>query len=324
MEHIIKVNHIITPRDGQIKKIRIINIGDIHFGEKMKVQKVKRAFQLAEKLNVDYICLSGDNLDTTNVIDSDPKRLEFLELLEYSGSIAPTMISLADHDQRYRCEDGRVKIDLREGFWKSIGNIPNVHVLNNSSYEDEQARFLGYTLPNYYYHGKYDLPKYSKCSVERLDEDVDVLVEDMDIKSDLFTPYISSNKYSAALFHSPQHIDNDVVAYHLRGFDHIFSGHMHEGCVPPILDEMIPGNRGIISPQRTLFPNNTRGIIKTSYGSLCIISGGITKIHESANAVLQPFNGVFPMHVDVVDVIPSKEKTKVKDFTRKSYYKYVK
>ena len=83
MEHIIKVNHIITPRDGQIKKIRIINIGDIHFGEKMKVQKVKRAFQLAEKLNVDYICLSGDNLDTTNVIDSDTKRLEFLELLEY-------------------------------------------------------------------------------------------------------------------------------------------------------------------------------------------------------------------------------------------------
>lgn len=324
MEHIVKVNHIITSRDNQTKRIRIINIGDIHFGMKMKVQKVRRAFQLAEDLNADYICLSGDNLDTTNVMDSMIKRLEFFDILEYSGSIAPTMVSLADHDQRYRFDDGHTMIDFRENFWNTVDRIPNVHVLNNSGYEDEHARFLGYTLPSYYYHGKYDLPEYSECEQERLDEDVNVLIEDMDLNSSLFRPYTYGDKYSAVLFHSPQHVDNEDVAYHLRGFDHIFSGHMHEGCVPPILDEIIPGNKGIISPQHTLFPGNSRGVIKTSYGSLCIISGGITKIHESASAILQPFNSVFPMHIDVVDVVPREEQSKVKEYTKKSYYKYVK
>lgn len=323
MEHIVKINHTVTPREGQDKKIRIISIGDIHFGMKMKVQKVKRAFQLAESLNPDYICLPGDNLDTTNVIDSMDKRLEFMELLEYSGSIAPTMVSLADHDQRYRGEDGHTAIDFRDKFWSNVDKIPNVYVLNNSGYEDENVRFLGYTLPSYYYHGKYELPEYSECAQERVDEDVDVLVEDMELNSSLFRPFTYGDKYSAVLFHSPQHVDNEEVAYHLRGFDHIFSGHMHEGCMPPILDELIPGDKGIISPQHTLFTGKSRGIIKTSYGSLCIITGGITKIHESANAILQPFNGVFPMHIDVVDVVP-KEDGKVKAYTRKSYYKYVK
>lgn len=324
MEHIVKVNHIITPIEHQKHNIRIISIGDIHFGQKMKIQKVMRAFKLAESLNPDYICLVGDNIDTTNVIDEENKKLEFLELMKYSGSVAPTMVSLADHDQRYRFEDGHTKIDFRDGFWNCVNAIPNVHVLDNSSYEDDKVRFLGYTLPSYYYHGKYELPKYSNCKMDRLDEDVDVLIENMNFYGEMFESYNYGDKYSAVLFHSPQNVDNEDVSYHLRGFDHILSGHMHEGCVPPILDDLIPGNKGIISPQKTLFPGKSRGIIKTGYGSLCIINGGITKIHESANAVLQPFNGVFPMHMDVIDVIPSEEKGKIKEYKKKSYYKYVK
>ena len=37
MNHIIKVNHLVTPRKGQTRTIRIINISDIHFGKKMKI-----------------------------------------------------------------------------------------------------------------------------------------------------------------------------------------------------------------------------------------------------------------------------------------------
>ena len=155
MKHIIKVNHLVTPRQGQTKAVRIITISDIHFGKKMKIEKVKRAFQLTESLKPNYICLLGDNLDTTNVVDEPTKKDEFLDILQYSGEIAPTMISLADHDQRY-AEDGHIKIDYREDLWKQVNDIKNVHVLHNEGYEDEDVRFYGYTLPSYYYHGKYE------------------------------------------------------------------------------------------------------------------------------------------------------------------------
>ena len=326
MEHIIKVNHLVTPREGQTSVIRIVNISDIHFGKKLKVEKVRRAFQLAEDFKPNYICLLGDNLDTTNVMDEPVKKMEFFDLLEYSGSIAPTMVSLADHDQRYAEGDGHIAIDYREGLWNQINRIGNVHVLHNSGYEDQSVRFFGYTLPSYYYHGKYDLPEHSKCNPNRVDEDVSVLLEDMDWYGDTFTSYMnnSDEKFSAVLFHSPQNVVNRDVAYHLSGFDHIYSGHMHQGCMPPILDDIIPGNRGIISPQKTLFPDNSRGVIHTAYGSLCVINGGITKIHESANMVLQPFNALFPMHIDVIDVVPAEKSGHQKAYTKKSYYKYVK
>lgn len=326
MNHIIKVNHLVTPRKGQTRTIRIINISDIHFGKKMKVEKVRRAFQLAEGFKPSYICLLGDNLDTTNVVDESIKKDEFFDILKYSGSIAPTMISLADHDQRYSDGEGHIKIDYREDLWNQVDKIDNVHVLNNSDYEDDHVRFLGYTLPSYYYHGKYDLPEYSRCNQTRVDEDVSVLLEDMEWYEDMFTSYMHNpcNKFSAVLFHSPQNVTNNDVAYYLSGFDHIYSGHMHQGCMPPLLDDLIPGIKGIISPQKTLFPDNSRGVIHTTYGSLCVINGGITKIHESANMVLQPFNALFPMHMDVIDIVPAKEKEYQKAYTKKSYYKYVK
>ena len=81
MKHIIKVNHLVTPRQGQTKAIRIITISDIHFGKKMKIEKVKRAFQLTESLKPNYICLLGDNLDTTNVVDEPTKKDEFLDII---------------------------------------------------------------------------------------------------------------------------------------------------------------------------------------------------------------------------------------------------
>lgn len=325
MKHIVKVNHLVTPRVGQTNAIRIVNISDIHFGKKMKVEKVRRAFKLAESLNPNYICLLGDNIDTTNVMDDSNKKKEFFDLLEYSGTIAPTMVSLADHDQRY-AKEGHIEIDYREDLWNSVNELENVHVLNNTWFEDKDVRFLGYTLPSYYYHGKYDLPVRSKCNPSRLDEDVSVLIEDMEENEDLFIRQVlsSKKKFSAALFHSPQNVTNKDVSFYLSGFEHIYSGHMHQGCMPPILDDIISSNKGIISPQKTLFPDNSRGVVRTAYGSLCIINGGITKIHESANMVLQPFNSFFPMHIDVIDIVPKQENDKPKEYTKKSYYKYIK
>lgn len=325
MEKVIKVNHTTTYIPNLNGTLRIAGISDMHIDKAMKLEKIKRVFNLVGEYHPDYICLLGDNIDSTNVIDDQTRKQEFLDLLTYSGFIAPTMLSLADHDQRYYDENGQSSFDFRKNFWDEVAQLPNVHVLNNAAYEDDRVRFLGYTLPSYYYTAKYDLPSYSMASKDRADEDLGVLVEDLFYHQEILDSYLENpnNKYSAVLFHSPQQVNDPNVAYQLRGFNHILSGHMHEGCVPPILDEIIPGNLGFISPQRSLFPAFSRGVIKTSYGSLCIISGGITKIHGSAKKILQPFNKFFPMHIDIVDVT-GEPIGKTKQYKRESTYKYMK
>lgn len=323
MEHIIKVNHTVTPIQDLKSKIRIITISDIHYGQKMSIKKINRVFNLVDELNPDYICLLGDNIDTTNAISSFKKRKDFLDTLKRSGQIAPTLIGLADHDMRYCHFDGHISVDVQNDFWDEVDDCDNLHVLDNTGYEDEKACFFGYTLPNYYYHAEYSLPKNSCCSTTRKDEDVDTLVEDMEFHKHLFKLYRNPGKYNAILFHSPQNLCDVRVASYLRGFDHIYSGHMHEGCMPPILDEVVRGNIGLISPQRELFPKIARGIIKTSFGTICIINGGITKIHESANPIFQPMNHFLPMHIDVIDVMPSEQELQ-KEYIHTSKYRYLK
>ena len=319
MKNIVKLTHTETYCLKAHHKIRVISLSDFHFGRKMKIQKIEKVLHLIDTLKPDYIFWLGDNLDTTNVLEHDEKKQEFLNLCKTSGQLAPTMISLADHDRRLQLENEMIEDDQTE-FWNQVSNIPNVHVLDNCIYEDEYIYVVGYTLPGYYYHRKYLLPQDSSCEKNRKDEDVNVLLEDMVKHRKLLE--CSNHKVNELLFHSPLRLDNIEVQKNLQGFDHIYSGHMHEGLTPPVLDELVPKTFGMVSPQRSLFPKNARGVIETQYGSIGIINGGITKIAEGNNVVLQPFNAFFPMHMDIVDIDnnPLYKKNKEKKYIRKSYY----
>lgn len=79
---------------------------------------------------------------------------------------------------------------------------------------------------------------------------------------------------------------------------------MHNGMVFPIVDDLISNNKGIIAPNKTLFPDNARGtktITVNGHQIHLIINGGITKLQESAR-FLGNFNGFYPMSIDKVDV----------------------
>ncbi len=296
------------------KKIRIVTFSDLHFSKKMKIERMTSLLNLVSNWEPNYIFWLGDNLDDTNVLEDYDRREDFLSICKKSGMVAPTAISLSDHDMRYRMGEHIVE-DFDQDLWQEIDSMGNVHVLNNSAYEDEHLRVVGYTMPTYYFHRAYPLPKDSLCSSVRKDEDVYVLIEDLRKNQGLFTPV--KGKVNELLFHSPLTLKNDTVQNLLSGFEHVHSGHMHEGLTPPILDEIAPKTLGMISPQRTLFPKNAKGCFQTRYGTLCIISGGITKIAESQKAILQPLNHVFPIHIDILDV---EQGEKVKQYKREYYY----
>ena len=315
MEKVVKITRTQSYFSEMKGKIRIVSLSDLHFSKKMSFQRLQAIMKLISTLEPNYIFWLGDNLDNTNVLEIAEKREEFLEVIKMSGEIAPTAITLLDHDMRYQLDNGMLE-DLQKEFWQEVSDNKNVHVLDNDIYEDDSIRVVGYTMPTYYYHGKYPLPEDSIGSSDRKDEDVWVLIEDMRKKQRLFIP--REGKLNELLFHSSIHLRNGIIQSKLKGFHHVHSGHMHEGLTPPIFDELMPRTLGMISPQRTLFPVQARNIFQRNYGTLCIINGGITKIAESQKAALQKLNSIFPIHVDVLDV--ECDSHKVKSYTREFSY----
>ena len=90
---------------------------------------------------------------------------------------------------------------------------------------------------------------------------------------------------------------------------------MHNGVVPPILDELFDNNRGIVSPNKKIFPKNARGIIKDN--NITVISSGVTKISNSAGRALKWLDIFFPIGINYIEI--SKEKVEFKKSVK--YYR---
>lgn len=117
--------------------------------------------------------------------------------------------------------------------------------------------------------------------------------------------YLEDSKIKILMIHSPRLIvDKDILNY-VKKFDIILCGHMHNGMMLPILDHLFRNsNKGIISPDRKLFPDNTRGIKEIEIDGkkiYLVITGGITKLGETTG-FLSKFNSLYPMSVNHIYV----------------------
>ena len=84
---------------------------------------------------------------------------------------------------------------------------------------------------------------------------------------------------------------------------------MHNWLVHPFVSKIIPKNRGIISPNKKLFPLHARGVETIEIDNkkiTLIVTGGIVKIQECASP-LNLLNYFFPMQMDEI-VIDSVQK----------------
>lgn len=81
----------------------------------------------------------------------------------------------------------------------------------------------------------------------------------------------------------------------LEKIDLIICGHTHGGMVP----SFIPGNFGIISPERKLFPKNVRGKIKINNTPL-IISSGIIKLSRKSKITF--LNDIYSSNINQINI----------------------
>ena len=196
-----------------------------------------KIISLTRKLEPDYIFLTGD-LITRNQTELKKQK----EFIKYLSEIAPVYFVLGNHEN-----------DADEEVQKELLKFPFT-VLNNKSVSlerDGDSVFL---------YGVNIEPKY-------------YLGENLDYKN---IPYLSKNElteligekkdtFNILLSHNPKFLST----YSEWGADLVFSGHVHGGAVRLF-------GKGILSPERKLFPTYTDGVYQSGETQM-VVSRGLGK-----------------------------------------------
>lgn len=258
-------------------KTSIILISDIHYTDRKDIKKLDKLYNILKNIESKYVCIAGDLIDSYNI-----EKKYIIDYLKKLSKIKKVIISLGNHDIRKKYSSY-----FDRDFWDVISNIDNVYLLNNKGVLIDNIYFYGFTQSFDYYY------KNSSESLELLLSEID--------NNKVNKTY---GKYKVLLMHSPIFIDKKVVREKLSSYDLILSGHMHNGCVPPIIDEIFKNNRGIIAPNKKLFPKNARG--SSIVGNYAIVSSGITKLSRSAPRIIRMFNFIFPISIHILEIGNSK------------------
>lgn len=287
-----RVEHTVYNEDAK-GDIKIATISDIHYSQLVTPKVLAIIFGKLASLNPDYITIAGDLLDSIDVLQEEELRSNILKFIQSLSTIAPVIISYGNHDFSSK-KDGKWVFGWNGSFWGEVASIPNVTIVDNSIYQDDKIFISGYTQPfDFYFDDKR--------------ESLPVMLEELkSLKDDLLKPIVSLPRI--CMIHSPYRLTEPMISKYFKNYDLFLCGHMHEGMVPPILDDVIRSNYGLIAPSKFLFPKNARGTIQTEYGQYIIISGGITKISEESPKILHPGNIFYPMSIEDITLTSDLEK----------------
>ena len=261
------------------KKIAVLS--DIHYTKGYSLKRLELIYQNLKKNKPDYICIVGDLLDQGNALEDSVSKYIFFNWLQKLAAIAPLIISIGNHDMAVRKQ--KWQYHYSKEILEELSQLTNIHVLDNSVFQDKSICFLGYTLPfDYYYQSPIEHPE---------------LYED-DMEQKIFSR-IPKDSYCILLCHTPIYVTHPSIlkAKCLQKINLVLSGHMHNGMIPI----PIRGNYGIISPCKTFFPKYARGNFKI--GKLQYhISGGTITFSNVSPKLFHLFNPLFPIHIEYITI----------------------
>ena len=230
------------------ENLNILVISDIHIDKfQDNIEYLNKLLSVMSYLNIDYILIPGDLIQTYKVLLSNVNTL-----IKEFGKIAPTIISIGNHELQ------AVKNGLNLKWFIDLENFNNVYPLINSSILLNDIQFSGFS-PN-----------------------LDVYFPKTKNKNELFLQEFmnfgikinSYAKFKIMLSHNPNYINKQTLQNNevLNNFNLFISGHNHNGCTPLFLEKMFKAY-GLFGPYFTLFPSKSRGIININDSNLFISKG---------------------------------------------------
>ena len=244
--------------NGNIDK-NIVLISDIHYNSNKDIKHLNKVLDNIKKINPDFICIPGDVIDNSNIIDY--KLFNWLTKLSNIGKV---ILTLGNHEYYINRKDNIYGIN--EEYIKQLKNIENLYFLDNKNLVIDNINFIGLTLPisHYMVDGE---------TIDSFNENI------KNIKTKF-------GYYNILLCHSPVNLTKEEVISNLN-IDLCLCGHMHGGVVPRFL-RFIFKNNGLISPIKKLFPKDVYGNIKIGNKNI-IITSGIKVLSESHFPIIGKF-----------------------------------
>lgn len=237
---------------------KIVLISDLHYKDKFDIERLNVILDNIKKLNPDFICMPGDIIDKSRIDDEDT----FIIWIKELSKINKTIISIGNHEFYVNKAKGSYK--LNKEFYNKLNNINNLYVLDNKNIIIDNINFIGITLPIKYY---------SKDNEKNFPDILDELQIDKKI-------------YNVLLCHSPINIYNNEKLKN-KNINLILCGHMHGGVVFNFLRPIFK-NRGIISPNKVLFPKYAYGHLKVDNTDIIITSGCKVLPFKNLNKLFRP------------------------------------
>lgn len=288
----LRVNKYKIKNKNIYNKQRILLIADVHLWDHYNYDITDNIIEQAKKLNPNIICVCGDIIDQFKYLDRKENLEILLIFLNKLADITTTLITLGSHDflNLKKFKTNNIASESIK-YWHKIikeNNNPNLILIDNEIYENNYLRIIGYTPSRDYYKNN---------------EDSNTLVNEINKYFDLS---LKNNKYTILMCHTPRRITQNVLEKLKINskIDLILSGHMHDGLVFPIFKK-VPTTVGFISPQRTLFPKNTRGqkkFVIDNHEINLIITGGIMKFSASTPIFLQKLNFLYNNDIDFIEI----------------------
>lgn len=281
-----------TIYNGKVKQdLKFVVLSDLHYSYCVTNEKLDRILNEVRNINPDYILFPGDIIDSTDMIKDHKEEKRFLSWLKKLGEISPVLMSLGGHDF-YKKDKSKFHgwiYNYDEKLYKKINDIKNLYLLDNTFYEDNNVFVVGYTQSFEYYHSSKN---------KSLFEDKDIMLKELkELHQKIF---FNSKKVNLLLVHSPVCINEPDIKEETEKYDYIISGHMHNGCVPPIIYELWNSTRGIIAPSTKLFPKNERNTLRKKEDKL-LVNGPLTMFHE-CTGLLEKFNALFPSYLSIINL----------------------
>ncbi len=284
-------------------KINIKQVGDIHFNDAFSKKKLYRLENVLFSDKTDYIIFTGDIIDSCDVVKDKKLRKVLVNWFKELSEKTHIIIELGNHDIS-KSYDNRKSwtTDNDVSFWEEISKINGITFLpNDNFYKDKNIYVTGINPSLYYYENK------------NLKESKNDIIYTLKHDNKYFS-HLDSNKLNIFVCHSPIHMSDKEVIKYIHEFDLILSGHMHNGLVLPFMEKIFPRNRGIISPLKTFFPDNARGIKNIKYNDKTVklvVTGGVTKFSTS-HGFVKKLNRFYPSVFEEITYDTIDKSIKVK------------
>ncbi len=225
---------------------KILAFSDLHFCKKVAKRRIGVILttlkRVCQEEKIDYIFFLGDLLNSLEVLNDALLRTQLKMFLTELAELAPVIIVTGNHDLSYYSAGANRGMMCPWQWYRWVQTLvrnKRIHVLDAALgpdaeiFDDGVVRILGMSLPEVCYpttvaEGEDSVKAFRGYAHEVL-------------------PKLTSVKDREyyLLLHSPSFLPKIELDSQIA----VLAGHMHNGLVPPILDEIVrPSDRGLVGP----------------------------------------------------------------------------